>query len=283
MQIIYKVTNYFISHLQNYIIFSHQHQMSRMSENTLFLFDVDGTLTAPRAVITPRMLDFMKQLSQVSDHVTVGIVGGSDEEKIVEQLDGHTEIASYIFSENGLVAKEGETLLGKTSIIEKVGDSKLQDFINFCLCYISKLELPCKRGTFIEFRNGMINVCPVGRSCSVEERSQYNKFDEEHNIRADFVAALLKEFPDLGMKYSIGGQISFDCFPTGWDKTFCLQYVENKFDKILFYGDKTYPGGNDYEIFHDNRIGGRTVNGPDSTISLVNADLEQLGITKLCI
>ena len=25
-------------------------------------------------------------------------------------------------------------------------------------------------------------------------------------------------FPDYGLKYSIGGQISFDVFPIGWDK-----------------------------------------------------------------
>lgn len=30
-------------------------------------------------------------------------------------------------------------------------------------------------------------------------------------------------------------------FPRGWDKTFCLQYVENEFSEIHFFGDKTYP------------------------------------------
>ena len=35
-----------------------------------------------------------------------------------------------------------------------------------------------------------------------------------------------------------GGQISIDCFPNGWDKTFCLQYL-SEFDTIHFFGDKT--------------------------------------------
>ena len=26
----------------------------------------------------------------------------------------------------------------------------------------------------------------------------------------------------------------------GWDKTYCLQFVENDFDSIHFFGDKTY-------------------------------------------
>eukprot|EP01051_Picozoa_sp_SAG22_P006897 SAG22_NODE_467_length_10171_cov_4.306295_10_plen_264_part_00 len=32
-------------------------------------------------------------------------------------------------------------------------------------------------------------------------------------------------------------QISFDVFPTGWDKTFCLRYVEH-FETVHFFGDK---------------------------------------------
>ena len=143
---------------------------------------------------------------------------------------------------------------------------------------MSKLELPCKRGTFIEFRSGMINVCPVGRSCTQAEREEFNKYDKQHQVREKFVKALENEFPDLQMKYSIGGQISFDCFPIGWDKTFCLQYVEKEFSDIFFYGDKTYDGGNDYEIFNDSRVKGRTTLGPDDTIELVSQDLENIGI-----
>lgn len=54
------------------------------------------------------------------------------------------------------------------------------------------------------------------------------------------VETLRKEFGDLGLIYSIGGQISFDVFPIGWDKTYCLQFVEGEFDEIHFFGDKTY-------------------------------------------
>lgn len=39
-----------------------------------------------------------------------------------------------------------------------------------CLCLL--------RGTFIEFRNGMLNVSPVGRSCSQEERIEFYQLDQ---------------------------------------------------------------------------------------------------------
>ena len=60
-----------------------------------------------------------------------------------------------------------------------------------------------KRGTFVEFRNGMINVSPIGRNATVQERNEYEKFDLEHKIREKFVAAIKERFPDLGLTYVI--------------------------------------------------------------------------------
>lgn len=55
------------------------------------------------------------------------------------------------------------------------------------------------------------------------------------------IEKLKAAFPNYNLKYSIGGQISFDVFPEGWDKTYCLRYLENEFKTIHFYGDKTFP------------------------------------------
>ena len=54
--------------------------------------------------------------------------------------------------------------------------------------------------------------------------------------------------------------------PQGWDKTFCLKYVEAAgFDEIHFFGDKTFEGGNDYEIFMSPLVKGHTVTSPEDT------------------
>jgi phosphomannomutase len=82
------------------------------------------------------------------------------------------------------------------------------------------------------------------------------------------VVAMKEKFSHLNLKYSIGGQISFDLFPEGWDKTFCLRHIgEDEFDEIHFFGDKTFEGGNDYEIFIHPRVKGHTVIGPSDTIA----------------
>lgn len=64
----------------------------------------------------------------------------------------------------------------------------------------------------MEFRTGMLNISPVGRNCSYEERLQFYEYDNEHQIRQKFIQALKKEFPDLALTYSIGKFISFIFF-----------------------------------------------------------------------
>jgi hypothetical protein len=56
-------------------------------------------------------------------------------------------------------------------------------FINFVLHYIADLDIPIKRGTFIEFRNGMLNVSPIGRNCSQEERDAFEVYDKQAGVR----------------------------------------------------------------------------------------------------
>eukprot|EP00882_Tetradesmus_deserticola_P005903 GHRQ01006217.1.p1 GENE.GHRQ01006217.1~~GHRQ01006217.1.p1 ORF type:complete len:245 (+),score=110.59 GHRQ01006217.1:66-800(+) len=229
----------------------------------LALFDVDGTLTVPRKTASLQTLDFLQELRKV---VKVGIVGGSDLVKIQEQLGDNVLTAyDYVFSENGLVAHKGGELLAVQSLKTHLGEDKLKRFIAFVLHYIADLDIPIKRGTFIEFRNGMLNVSPIGRNCSQEERDAFEVFDKEAGVRPKMVEVLKKEFADYGLTYSIGGQISFDVFPQGWDKTYCLRFVEGEYDDIHFFGDKTFAGGNDHEIFSSEKTIGHTVTSPADT------------------
>ncbi|KAH6650734.1 eukaryotic phosphomannomutase [Chaetomium tenue] len=247
----------------------------REIKNTVVLFDVDGTLTPARLSASPEMLNLLERLRQ---KVAIGFVGGSDLVKQQEQLGSAsvnvTTMFDFCFAENGLTAYRLEEQLPSNSFIKWIGEEQYKELVRFVLHYIADLEIPVKRGTFIEFRNGMVNISPVGRNASTQERNDYEKYDKEHGIRKAFVEKLRERFGHLGLTFSIGGQISFDVFPTGWDKTYCLQHIENEakrpggveYTTIHFFGDKTFEGGNDYEIFSDSRTIGHTVTGPQDTI-----------------
>ncbi|CAH00412.1 Sec53 [Kluyveromyces lactis] len=243
--------------------FSHKEQPT-----TLVLFDVDGTLTPARLTVSDEVRDILKRLRE---KVVIGFVGGSDLSKQLEQLGSDVlDQFDYAFSENGLTAYRLGKELASQSFIEWIGEEEYNKLAKFILQYLASIDLPKRRGTFLEFRNGMINVSPIGRNASTAERNEFEQFDKEHQVRAKFVEALKKEFAHLSLTFSIGGQISFDVFPTGWDKTYCLRHVEaDGFKEIHFFGDKTYKGGNDYEIYVDDRTIGHSVESPADTVRIL--------------
>merc|ERR1712136_556004 len=144
----------------------------------------------------------------------------------------------------------GGVKIGETSLVSHLGEENLKRIINWVLKYLSELDIPVKRGTFVEFRQGMLNVSPIGRNCSREERNDFEKFDLANNIRKTMVEKMKAEFADL-------------------NKTYSLRYLpEGDFDKVYFFGDKAFVGGNDYEIFTHERTDGHSIDDANPLTTL---------------
>ncbi|KAJ3520216.1 hypothetical protein NMY22_g12847 [Coprinellus aureogranulatus] len=193
---------------------------------TLCLFDVDGTLSLARQASERAHTDRL----MVADPspCAVGFVGGSDLVKITEQLQvGNNNGALYHPSDplairilrcDELQSLKTSTLLSRKTF---VGEERYKELVKFILHYIADLDIPIKRGTFVEFRKGMINVSPIGRNATIEERIEFEKYDKEAKVRATMVQVLREKFADYGLTFSIGGQISFgQCSRTGGSKTY---------------------------------------------------------------
>lgn len=209
----------------------------------LLLFDVDGTLTPWQNPIRPEMVQLLREISDIVD---LAVVGGSGMAKITEQLTTGTQgsavtsLFQYIFAENGTMAYRAGQLVSRRSIADFLGEERLKELINFVLHYIADMDIPVKRGHFVDYRNGMLNFSPVGRACSQQERDVFFRFDGEKGLRLAFKAALEERFAKYDLCFAIGGQISIDCYPKGWDKTYCLQMLED-YPVIHFFGDRTAP------------------------------------------
>lgn len=169
-------------------------------------------------------------LSALRQKVAIGFVGGSDLQKQQEQLGSTTRpvatMFDFCFSENGLTAFKSGLPLASTSFISWIGEEKYKKLVKFVLRYVSELDLPIMRGTFVEFRNGMINISPIGRNASIEERIGFEKYDKEHKIREKFVEVLKEEFKDMGLT----------CVPSlfPWQNMCSLPLYQNLLDQ---YGD----------------------------------------------
>jgi phosphomannomutase len=149
---------------------------------------------------TPEMLNLLHELRK---QCAIGYVGGSDYSKQNEQLGSAdtpvTALFDFCFAENGLTAYKSGLPLASDSFIKWLGEDKYKELVKFILHYVADLDIPVKRGTFLEFRNGMINVSPIGRNATIEERIEYQKYDLEHKIRETFVGILREKFADLGL------------------------------------------------------------------------------------
>lgn len=240
-----------------------------MQGKIFLLYDIDGTLTHPRQKINQDMIDFLYEL-KLNPNIVLGIVGGSDFEKAKEQIGEKIfDIFDYVFSENGLIFYKNGILSHCFSILSYVSKYQLDQFVSYAQNYIDNLNIePLKKtSNFVEIRNGMINISPIGRNCTIQERNHFENCDKIHKIRETMIEDLKCNFANLQFDYSIGGQISFDVFPRGNNKTFCLDYLK-EFDQIYFFGDKVHKGGNDHEIYIDKRVFGKAVTSYKDTINL---------------
>ena len=94
----------------------------------------------------------------------------------------------------------------------------------------------------------MVNFSVLGRYCPYEERLRYQLWDQEHGERRAIQAVLSQKYPEL--EITVGGSISIDITPAGCGKGQIAEHVRDSYPKesIVFIGDRTLPGGNDYEL-----------------------------------
>ena len=120
----------------------------------------------------------------------------------------------------------------------------------------------------------MLNVSPIGRNCSYEERVEFWEYDKIHKVREKMVGILTERFAHLNLRFVIGGMISMDIFPNSWDKTYCLQhFLSDGYDEIHFFGDKTKEGENDFEIYTSPLTIGHHVDCPEDTLRILKEEV----------
>ena len=51
----------------------------------------------------------------------------------------------------------------------------------------------------------MINISPIGRNCSREERDEFEIYDKTAGVRKAFVEALRQEMGNDSLTFSVGG------------------------------------------------------------------------------
>jgi phosphomannomutase len=207
---------------------------------TIYIFDMDGTLTPSRRKMTS---DFEEFYSKWAKNHTFFVVSGSNLEKIKEQ------VPQYILDmSKGVFTCGGNQLWldGKLSYNHKFKPD--EDLINFLKEKLSNSPYPIRAGNHIEDRGSMLNFSIIGRDCSLEQRLEYSEYDVQSNERSIISDEIINKWDNLDAV--IGGQISIDITPKGMNKSQVLSEVKKFYsdNRYIFIGDRTLQGGNDYPL-----------------------------------
>ena len=223
------------------------------------LFDMDGTLTDARTLITE---DVVETLRQVPNSINKYLVTGSDIEKIEEQIPDHLllEIFERVYACNGTrvyncnLDMDDENLpielelIHSTTLKDFYSDADITHIVNVLLDTAANTHTKIKTGTFVEWRQSQINFSVIGRNCTTDQRLDYIKWDCKSGERKKIVDELRQKFKGWGLSFRLGGQISIDITREGWDKTYAFKNMNESPDQCVFFGDKICQDGNDFDI-----------------------------------
>ena len=267
--------------------------------STICLFDMDGTLTPAREKMPDSVFKALKDLGEVAD---VGIVSGSPYGYIAEQAG---EFLSW-FDVPEIKGNPGEAGLATTKImpcngtqvwestgsgyrevycadmISHIGDSTYRNIILACNqvhnTYLSgwyENDLPPITGNFLSYRKSLLNFCPPGRDSDNNDRERFAKFDKEYNVRNILLDSLYAAFSQLGIEgvvCTLGGNTSIDIYPSGWDKTYCLNHLSG-YNHITFVGDRCDPKGNDHALYQALAPFSWEVKSTEETVDIIYSEL----------
>jgi phosphomannomutase len=258
---------------------------------TIVLFDMDGTLTKPRERFDPKLLS--NSLMKLCDLAEVGIITGSDEDYLREQMgdflyNNPCRYKLHLLPCNGTkylsppnTADDDFKLISEVSMKDQLGSKIYRDLI--CELVYSQVDachlgLPMT-GHFINCRGSTINWCPIGRNANSQEREKFVDMDREKKVRIRILEELrgVLELKKVNNKITIkfGGDTSFDIYPTGWDKTYGLNHFRN-YD-VWFVGDRCDKNGNDREIYEACQGKSYITDGPINTVEIIDCILDRLG------
>jgi len=260
-------------------------------DKTIVLFDMDGTLTESRKVFNCKELaEALYRLTNCGVHI--GIITGSDEDYLREQMGDFLRKSSgryktHLLPCNGTkyytppsFPQEDFKLKYEVSMENHLGKKNykilMQELI-YSQVDMANSEVPLT-GHFINCRGSMINWCPIGRNATHEDREEFMLLDKTEDLRERVLLELrailkIREIDNL-VTVKLGGDTSFDIYPTGWDKTYGLQYFKNW--DVWFVGDRCQENGNDREIYESCFPQSYQTSGPIETVEIIKKIKERL-------
>jgi HAD superfamily hydrolase (TIGR01484 family) len=231
-----------------------------MKLNKLLIFDVDGTITAQRRIISPDMRGLIVQLSLIHN---VAFLGGGNYQRLYSQLGGLDNIIAGNYGlDIGLCGISGVSI--NPFIHSQESLNVLAASFKFIRDTYGYTNVTGE--SFEVHPSGMITFPLLGTGATQELKDVFDPIKQKRLEILPAIKGLLLDFNVI-----IGGTNSFDILPKGIDKTYGIGLLKETFDQdsMLYIGDDFSKGCNDYAIL-EKRIPYIQVTTPNETKSLIN-------------
>jgi phosphomannomutase len=199
-----------------------------------FVFDVDGTLTPSRGQMDP---EFKQWFLSWIRHKPVYLVTGSDYPKTLEQVgrDVCESVTGVYNCAANQLHRSGQQEYSQEFTL-------LPEQRGFLEGLLAASQWPIRTGQHIEDRGSLTNFSTVGRGADSDQRSLYSAWDRSVQERRRLAVLIETRYPELSA--TVAGETGIDIYPRGRDKSQICADIQG----IVFFGDQTQQGGNDYTI-----------------------------------
>lgn len=223
-------------------------QKINFNEKRLIIADVDDTICDSCQVISDEMAEQINKM--ISRSYQFAFISGTKSESLQRM------ISSKLKKEHHILATTGTNY----TLIREDGTAEIK--YNYSLTPTEKKEIIAAFERLIEQyliksmttkedqlqdRDSQITLSAIGRHAPTELKASY---DPDGKKRMEWIEFLKNYLDENKYVLKIGGTTSIDITKKGFDKEWGIrklaEHHQIPFSKIIFFGDKLFPGGNDY-------------------------------------
>jgi hypothetical protein len=216
-------------------------------QKKVIICDVDETICNSCQIIKPDMANTINQLIQKG--YTFAFISGTKESYLKEMISTSLNHNHFLLPTTGTkciqINQDSNTNHYEHSLNQEE-KNKVINALNQLTIYYNIQSLTTKEDQ-IQDRGSQITLSAIGRHAPKKLKEQHDKNTTKRQLWVKYLKTILDENE---WEINIAGTTSIDITKKGYDKGWGIkQFAKNQniqLNHILFFGDKTKPGGNDY-------------------------------------
>ncbi len=221
-----------------------------ISTKRVIITDVDETICETCHLITPEMAKTIDNL--IRKGYTFAFISGTDQGYLQQMISSQLREKHFLLATTGtrcIEIKPDQNEPMKEVYNYQLTDSEKKEIIAALEKLITRFNIQTltTKDDQIQNRGTQITLSAIGRHAPLELKKAY---DPDAQKRKEFILFLRNILDENKYEITYGGTTSIDITRKGLDKSWGIKrFAEHHkiaLQNILFLGDRTNPGGNDY-------------------------------------